>query len=128
MIVAVFILLIACINFMNLATAHSAKRAKEVGLRKVVGAVRSSLVKQFIGEALLLTLFAIIIAIVLSATLLPAFNGLTGKQLSIPFTQPLFWLAIAALMIITGFVAGSYPAFFLSSLKPVSILKTRFKI
>ncbi len=127
MIVAVFILLIACINFMNLATAQSAKRAKEVGLRKVVGAARSSLVKQFIGEALLLTLFAITIAIVLSATLLPAFNGLTGKQLSIPFTQPLFWLAITALMIITGFVAGSYPALFLSSLNPVKVLKTGLK-
>ena len=127
MIVAVFILLIACINFMNLATAQSAKRAKEVGLRKVVGAARSSLVKQFIGEALLLTLFAIIIAIVLSATLLPAFNGLTGKQLSIPFTQPLFWLAITALMIITGFVAGSYPALFLSSLNPVRVLKSGLK-
>ena len=127
MVVAVFILLIACINFMNLATAQSAKRAKEVGLRKVVGAARSSIVKQFIGEALLLTLFAIIIAIVLSATLLPAFNSLTGKRLSIPFTQPLFWLAITTLVIITGFVAGSYPALFLSSLKPVSVLKTGLK-
>ena len=127
MIVAVFILLIACINFMNLATAQSAKRAKEVGLRKVVGAARSSLVKQFIGEALLLTLFAIIIAIVLSATILPAFNGLTGKQLSIPFMRPLFWLSLAALMIITGFVAGSYPALFLSSLNPVKVLKSGLK-
>ena len=104
MIVAVFILLIACINFMNLATAQSAKRAKEVGLRKVVGAARSSLVKQFIGEALLLTLFSVVLAIVLSATLLPAFNNLTGKQLSIPFTQPLFWLSIITLMIIFCFI------------------------
>ena len=127
MIVAVFILLIACINFMNLATAQSAKRAKEVGLRKVVGAARSSLVKQFIGEALLLTLFAIIIAIILSATLLPAFNSLTGKQLSIPFAQPLFWLSIIALIILTGFVAGSYPALFLSSLNPVKVLKAGLK-
>jgi ABC-type antimicrobial peptide transport system permease subunit len=127
LIVAVFILLIACINFMNLATAQSAKRAKEVGLRKVVGAARSSLVKQFIGEALLLTLFSIVIAIVLSATLLPAFNSLTGKQLSIPFVQPLFWLSVIALMIITGFVAGSYPALFLSSLNPVKVLKTGLK-
>jgi len=127
MIVAVFILLIACINFMNLATAQSAKRAKEVGLRKVVGAARSSLVKQFIGEALLLTLFSVVLAIVLSATLLPAFNNLTGKQLSIPFTQPLFWLSILALMIITGFVAGSYPALFLSSLNPAKVLKSGLK-
>ena len=126
-IVAAFILLIACINFMNLATAQSAKRAKEVGLRKVVGAARSSLVKQFIGEALLLTLFAILIALVLSATLLPAFNNLTGKQLFIPFTRPMFWLSIAGLMIVTGFVAGSYPAVFLSSMSPVKVLKSGLK-
>src|SRR6185436_7036807 len=85
------------------------------------------LVKQFIGEALLLTLFSIVIAIVLSASLLPAFNSLTGKQLSIPFAQPLFWLSVTALMIITGFVAGSYPALFLSSLNPVRVLKTGLK-
>lgn len=127
MIVAVFILLIACINFMNLATAQSAKRAKEVGLRKVVGAARSSLIKQFIGEALLLTLFSIVVAIVLSATLLPAFNSLTGKQLAIPFTKPLFWVSMVALMMITGFVSGSYPALFLSSLKPVKVLKSGLK-
>jgi len=127
LIVAVFILFIACINFMNLATAQSAKRAKEVGLRKVVGAARFSLIKQFIGEALLLTLFSIVIAIVLSATLLPAFNSLTGKQLTIPFTQPLFWIAMATLMIITGFVSGSYPALFLSSLNPVKVLKSSLK-
>jgi putative ABC transport system permease protein len=127
MIVAVFILLIACINFMNLATAQSAKRAKEVGLRKVVGAARSSLVKQFIGEALLLTLFSIIIAVVLSTALFTSFNSLTGKQLSIPLAQPLFWLSIMALMIITGFVAGSYPALFLSSLNPVKVLKSSLK-
>ena len=127
MIVAVFILIIACINFMNLATAQSAKRAKEVGLRKVVGAPRSSLIKQFIGEALLLTLFSIVIAIVLSVTLLPGFNNLTGKQLSVPFSQPLFWLSIIALVIITGFVAGSYPALFLSSLNPVKVLKSGLK-
>lgn len=127
MIVAVFILLIACINFMNLATAQSAKRAKEVGLRKVVGAARSSLVKQFIGEALLLTLVAVVIAMILATILLPAFNELTGKQLLIPFTQPLFWVAITGLMIITGFVAGSYPALFLSSLNPVKVLKSGLK-
>lgn len=126
-IVAVFILLIACINFMNLATAQSAKRAKEVGLRKVVGALRSSLIKQFIGEAILLTLFAIIIAIGLTLILLPAFNTLTGKQLSLPFTQPFFWGAILGLLFTTGFTAGSYPALFLSSLNPVKVLKSGVK-
>jgi len=126
-IVAIFILLIGCINFMNLATAQSAKRAKEVGLRKVVGAVRSSLIRQFIGEAMLITLFSIVIALALTIILLPAFNNLTGKQLSLPLTHPLFWAAIIGLMIITGFVAGSYPALFLSSLNPVKVLKGSLK-
>ncbi len=121
--VAVFILLIACINFMNLATARSTRRAKEVGLRKVIGALRSSLITQFIGEAMLLTFLSIVIAVVLASLLLPAFNALTGKQLSMPVTQPLFWAMLAGLLVITGFVAGSYPALFLSSLKPVKVLK-----
>ena len=126
-IIAVFILLIGCINFMNLATAQSAKRAKEVGLRKVVGAMRSSLIKQFIGEAILLTFFAIIIAIAFTIILVPAFNSLTGKQISLPVTQPVFWAAIASLILVTGVVAGSYPAIFLSSLNPVRVLKGSLK-
>ena len=126
-IIAVFILLIACINFMNLATARSAKRAKEVGIRKVVGALRSALIIQFVGEAVLITFFSIIIAIILAALLLPAFNGLTGKQLVLPFNEPIFWTIIVGLLVITGFVAGSYPALFLSSLKPVRVLKGSLK-
>lgn len=122
-IVSVFILLIACINFMNLATARSAKRAKEVGVRKAVGAKRSMLVWQFAGEAVLLACFAVIIAVAVVAVLLPTFNTLTGKQLSLPFGQPLFWAGLLGLMLVTGFIAGSYPAFFLSSLKPVRVLK-----
>jgi len=125
--VAIFILLIACVNFMNLATARSAQRAKEVGLRKVIGALRSSLIGQFIGEAMLLTFFSIVIAVVLSALLLPAFNSLTGKQLSLPVRQPLFWVSLTGLLAVTGFVAGSYPALFLSSLKPVKVLKGSLK-
>jgi hypothetical protein len=125
--IAVFILLIACINFMNLATARSAKRAKEVGIRKVVGALRSTLIAQFVGEAVLLTFLSIIIAIILTALTIPAFNQLTGKHLSLPFDQPTFWLTILALLLITGFVAGSYPALFLSSLKPVRVLKGSLK-
>ncbi len=123
--VAVFILLIACINFMNLATARSTRRAKEVGLRKVIGALRSSLITQFIGEAMLLTFFSIAIALSLAALLLPAFNALTGKQLSMPVTQPIFWAMLIGLLVVTGVVAGSYPALFLSSLKPVKVLKGR---
>ncbi|MFC0771785.1 ABC transporter permease [Terrimonas alba] len=126
-IVAVFILLIACINFMNLATARSAKRAKEVGVRKVIGAKRSALIIQFAGEALLLTFFSVMIAILLAVLLLPVFNNLTGKSLAAPVDQPVFYATIIGLMLVTGLVAGSYPAFFLSSLKPVSVLKGKLK-
>ncbi|MBC7922622.1 MAG: ABC transporter permease [Ferruginibacter sp.] len=121
--VAVFILLIACINFMNLATARSAKRAKEVGIRKVIGAVRSALVGQFMGEAALLTFCSVMVAVLVVALLLPAFNNLTGKQLLLPVGQPVFWLALLGLLTLTGFVAGSYPALFLSSLNPIRVLK-----
>jgi putative ABC transport system permease protein len=126
-VVAIFILLIACINFMNLATAQSARRAKEVGLRKVVGARRNSLISQFIGEAMMLTLFSVALALLIVAMLLPAFNSLTGKALSIPFHQPLFWASLVALIVITGFVSGSYPALFLSALNPVRVLKGTLK-
>ncbi len=122
-IVAVFLLLIACINFMNLATARSAKRAKEVGVRKVVGAKRSSLVGQFISEALLLTIFAVALALLLVALLLPLFNHLTGKQMVLPVNEFSFWGMLGLLTLITGLMAGSYPAFFLSALKPVRVLK-----
>ncbi len=126
-IIAVFILLIACINFMNLATARSAKRAKEVGVRKVIGAMRSTLIAQFVGEAVLLTFISIIIALIIATSALPAFDQLTGKELSLPFNQPTFWFTILCLLFVTGFVAGSYPALFLSSLKPVRVLKGSLK-
>ncbi|MEO6285620.1 MAG: ABC transporter permease [Dyadobacter sp.] len=126
--VAVFILLIACINFMNLATARSAKRAKEVGVRKVVGAMRSMLVGQFMGEAILLTIFSIVLAVLMVALVIPSFNVLTEKQITLPLYQPSFWGILAGLLLVTGFVAGSYPAFFLSSLNPVRILKGAFKL
>jgi putative ABC transport system permease protein len=126
-IVAIFVLLIACINFMNLATARSAKRAKEVGVRKVVGANRLALVGQFAGEALLLTSFSVVLAVVLTILFLPAFNSLTGKELILPASQPVFWAMIIGLLAITGIVAGSYPAFFLSSLNPVRVLKSGLK-
>lgn len=126
-VIAVFILIIACVNFMNLATARSVKRAKEVGIRKVVGAVRYRLIIQFIGEALLLTLLAAIIALILVLATLPYFSQLTGKHFALPIATPCFWLGILALILSTGFVAGSYPAFFLSSLNPVKVLKSRLK-
>ncbi|GAB3542347.1 ABC transporter permease [Spirosoma fluminis] len=122
-IVAAFLLLIASINFMNLATARSAKRAREVGVRKVVGAERSSLIGQFMGEAFLLTTLALVVAVMLASLLLPVFNQLTSKQLTLPLNQPFFWLLLLALLIVTGGLAGSYPSLFLSSLQPVRILK-----
>jgi len=126
-IVAILILLIACINFMNLATAQASRRAKEIGVRKVIGAARISLISQFIGEAFMLTLFSMAAALLLSALLLPAFSELTEKQLSLPVAQPLFWAGLPGLLVVTGFIAGSYPAFFLSSLDPVKVLKGGLK-
>ena len=121
--VAIFILLIACINFMNLATAQSVKRAKEVGLRKVVGSGRAHLIGQFFGESLVFASLAMVVSLLLTVFFLPAFNHFTGKQIALPFTQLSFWLSMVSLVIITGLVAGSYPALYLSSLKPVRILK-----
>lgn len=122
-IVAVFLLLIAGINFTNLATARSVKRAREVGVRKVVGAEKHTLIAQFIGEALLLTFFALVIAIVLVMTLLPVCNQLTGKQLLLSFSTWQSWALLLGLLAVMACLAGSYPAFFLSSLKPVQVLK-----
>ncbi|MBL7698540.1 MAG: ABC transporter permease [Chitinophagaceae bacterium] len=127
-IVAIFILLIACINFMNLTTARSVKRAKEISVRKVVGAMRSSLVRQFIGEALLVAFLSIGVAIGIIVLALPQFNELTGKRISMPFSSTSFWLNISALLVITGFISGSYPALYLSSFNPVRVLKGAMKI
>ncbi len=127
-IVAIFILLIACINFMNLSTARSLKRAKEIGVRKVIGARRSELIKQFLAEALLYTLLAVLISIVVLVVLLPLFNNLTGKQISSPLNNSSFWFGIFILTLATGLISGSYPAFLLSSFKPISVLKTNIKI
>lgn len=127
-IVAVFILLIACINFMNLTTARSVKRAKEIGVRKVVGAVRSVLIKQFISESLLLTSIAVIISLFMVVALLPFFNQITQKQIELPFNQPLFWLKLLLITLITGIISGSYPALFLSSFNPVKVLKGTMKL
>ncbi len=122
-IVAIFILFIACINFMNLTTARSAKRSKEIGIRKVSGAVRSSLIFQFLSEAIFITLLSVTISVVLLYLILPYFNQLTGKNISFPFLSYSFWFMLAGLTLLTGLVAGSYPAFFLSSFNPVQVLK-----
>lgn len=125
--VALFILLIACINFINLATARSAIRAKEVGIRKVVGALRSSLIGQFMGESILTSLLATGLAIGLVALILPAFNAEFDKQLTLRLTDPMLWLIIVGLLLLTGFLSGSYPALFLSALSPISTLKGRLQ-
>ena len=127
-IVALFILLIACINFMNLATARSANRAKEVGVRKVVGAMRSSLVGQFLSESVLTSLLAVVLAIGLVWLVLPTFNTVFAKQLTLNLGEPVLWIIIVGLVLITGFVSGSYPALFLSSLQPIKILKGRLQV
>jgi putative ABC transport system permease protein len=126
-IVAVFILLIACINFMNLTTARSVKRAREIGVRKVVGAVRSVLIKQFIGESLLITSLTVIVSLLLLVLLLPLFNQVTQKQIGLPFNQVDFWLKVVGITVVTGLVSGSYPALFLSSFNPVKVLKGALK-
>jgi hypothetical protein len=126
-IIAIFILLIACINFMNLTTARSVKRSKEIGIRKVAGAFRTALIRQFMGEAILITFFALIIAIVLVALLLPAFNHVTQKQIVLPLNQPFFWISLLGLTLVTGIISGSYPALFLSNFQPIRVLKGAMK-
>lgn len=126
-VIAAFILLIACINFMNLSTARSEKRAKEVGIRKVVGARKASLIGQFIGESVFMALLAGIIAVVIVQISLPAYNRFTESELFINFGNVYTWLTFFGFILFTGVLAGSYPAFFLSSFQPVKVLKGTFK-
>jgi putative ABC transport system permease protein len=126
-IIAGFILLIACINFMNLSTARSEKRAKEVGIRKVVGAQKGSLIFQFIGESVFLVFLAGIVAVLIVVVSLPAYNQLVGKKLFINFTDAYTWVAFIGFVLFTGLLAGSYPAFFLSAFQPIKVLKGTFK-
>ena len=122
--IGLFILLIACINYMNLATARSAGRAKEVGMRKVVGALRTQLIAQFLSESILLVTFALGIAILLVLLFLPALNDFTNKQLSFQqLFNPVFLSILVGITLLTGLVAGSYPAFFLTSFRPLGVLK-----
>ncbi len=122
--IAIFILLIACINYMNLATARSAKRAKEVGMRKVVGAVRSQLINQFLSESILLVCISLVLAFVIVAICLPFLNDFTQKQLTAnSLLTPSFIAIVISITLFTGLVAGSYPAFFLTSFQPTSVLK-----
>jgi len=126
-VIACFILLIACINFMNLSTARSEKRAREVGVRKVVGAYKGFLIAQFVGESILISGLAFIVAMLLAYVSLDSFNLLVGKQLVIDYANPALWLFSIGFVLFTGLLAGSYPAFYLSSFQPVKVLKGSFK-
>ena len=125
--IAAFVLLIACINFMNLATARSAGRAQEVGLRKVVGAARNQLVKQFIGETMFLSILAMGLAVVLSILLLPVFRILSGKPLSLTLSSGWAAPALVIVTLLVGLISGSYPAFFLSAFQPAKVLRGSIK-
>ncbi len=121
--IALFILLIACINFMNLSTAQSASRAKEIGVRKVAGANRRIIIIQFLGESLLIVFVSHIIAMILVELLLPGFNSFTGKQLIVNYQSGSFYIGLITIILFCGLLAGGYPAFFLSSFKPLDIIK-----
>jgi putative ABC transport system permease protein len=126
-IIGVFVLLLACINFMNLSTARSEKRAKEVGIRKTVGSGRQQLIVQFFSESLLTVFFSFALSLLLAQLLLPFFNSVAGKQMSVLWVNPYFWVISLLFIIFTALIAGSYPAFYLSSFRPVKVLKGTFK-
>ena len=125
--IGVFVLLLACINFMNLSTARSEKRAKEVGIRKAVGSLRGQLITQFFGESLLVVMLAFGLALVVVLLTLPAFNQVSDKQIRLPWANLVFWLMGLSISLLTGLIAGSYPALYLSAFKPVSVLKGTFR-
>lgn len=122
-IIGIFVLILACINFMNLSTAQSEKRAKEVGVRKSLGSVRGQLISQFLSESILVAVLSFILALCFVSLLIPFFNQLADKQMIFPFANPYFWLISIGFILITGFLAGSYPSFYLSSFHPVQVLK-----
>jgi ABC-type antimicrobial peptide transport system permease subunit len=126
-IIGFFVLLLACINFMNLSTARSQKRSKEVGIRKTIGSSRIQLIKQFFIESFLMVIIAFGFSLVLTELLLPFFNSIADKNISIPWSNYLFWLLNICFILFAGLIAGSYPAFYLSSFKPVKVLKGTFK-
>lgn len=123
-IIALFIIVLACVNFMNLATSQSARRSKEIGIRKVLGSARSQLIRQFLTEAILFTFIATVLAVLLTILFLPVFNGISGKSISLQaLLVPEIWFLIIGLSLFTAFLAGVYPAFYLTSFAPVNILK-----
>ena len=126
--IAVLILLIACINFMNLSTIRAVERSKEVGLRKVMGAMRNHLVWQFIGESILLTIVSCIFSIALLQLFMPLYNDLLGYTLGVSWTTVPLYLFLVGVIVVVGFLAGSYPAFFLSAFSPIQALKGKLRL
>ena len=126
-IIAIIVLIIACINFMNLSTARSEKRAKEVGIRKVVGARKRALVWQFLGESILISFLSAVLALLIVALVLPSFSELIATELTIDWKNPWFWATTLSVLLFTGILAGSYPALYLSAFKPSTVLKGTFK-
>ena len=125
-IIGIFVLILACINFMNLSTARNEIRAKEVGIRKTIGSARNQLVLQFFVESFLIVLFSFLVALLLSYVTLPVFNEIANKEITVPWSNVYFWLVSLSFIVITAIIAGSYPALYLSSFKPVQVLKGTF--
>ena len=126
-VIGLFVLVLACINFMNLSTARSEKRAKEVGIRKTLGSLRLQIIAQFFSESLLVTFIAFALTLLLTQLLLPAFNQIAGKELSLPLNNPWFWGLSLGFTLFTGLLAGSYPSLYLSAFQPVKVLKGTFR-
>jgi ABC-type antimicrobial peptide transport system permease subunit len=127
-IIGFFVLLLACINFMNLSTARSEKRAREVGVRKAIGSVRKQIMLQFFSESFLIVIIALAFALLLVVLILPAFNTVADRQINIPWANPLFWISAIGFSLVTSLIAGSYPALYLSSFQPVKVLKGTFRV
>lgn len=127
-IIGIFVLLLACINFMNLSTARSERRAKEVGIRKAIGSLRIQLIGQFISESLAVSFLSLMLALLLVLISLPFFNGLADKHTSLPWGDVRFWVLLLTFTFLTGLIAGSYPAFYLSAFKPIKVLKGTFRV
>ncbi|MEA1786515.1 FtsX-like permease family protein [Arenibacter sp. GZD96] len=121
--IAIFLIVLASVNFMNLSTAHSLKRAKEVGVRKTLGSNKNDLIRQFLVESGLISLLSMILALLIAVLVLPLFNTIAAKEIAIPFVNPLFWLIILSSVVLLGLFSGSYPAFFMSRFMPVKVLK-----
>ncbi|MCU7548574.1 ABC transporter permease [Chitinophagaceae bacterium LB-8] len=126
--IGLFVLLLACINFMNLSTARSEKRAREVGVRKAIGSMRYQLISQFLSESFLVVVLAFVLAVIIVATSLSWFNELSDKRITMPLANPYFWLISLVFIIITSLLSGSYPALYLSSFNPVKVLKGTFRV